>query len=107
MPTSIVLLVQNQHGYENLLRLLAIAYGESVVESGPRIGLADLAAHAGGLILLTGGADGPVGQLLLDGKEAAAGSLLQRLADAFAGRCYVELQRHGLESEAADRAGLP
>ena len=65
---------------------------------------------------LTGGADGPLGRLLQDGREADAEAMLDALEGAFAGRLYVELQRHGSEGEAitepsflalADRRGLP
>ena len=113
---AVVVLVQNGAGYANLLRLLALAYGLDDAQSDPRVALADLCTYADGLILLTGGPDGPVGRLLLEGRREAAESLVAQLRGAFADRLYVELLRHGLESEAAiepallaiaAKAGLP
>ena len=97
---AVVVLVQNAEGYANLLRLLAIAY-VTEAQSDPRVPLADLCAQSGGLILLTGGPEGPIGRLLLEGRREAAEVLVARLGEAFGDRLYVELLRHGLESEAA------
>jgi DNA polymerase III subunit alpha len=113
---AVVVLVQNPTGYANLLRLLALAYGLEEAQADPRVSLADLCTHACGLILLTGGPDGPVGRLLLEGRREAAEAVVAQLREAFCGRLYVELLRHGLESEAAiepallaiaAKAGLP
>ena len=65
-----------------------------------------LCAHAEGLIVLTGGPEGPVGRLLLEGRREAAMELVAQLQEAFADRLYVELLRHGLESEAATEPAL-
>ncbi|MGH6990909.1 MAG: DNA polymerase III subunit alpha, partial [Stellaceae bacterium] len=59
-----------------------------------------------GLILLTGGPAGPVGRLLGDGQGEAAGALLDRLAQMFPGRVYIELMRHGLTAEDRIEAAL-
>ncbi len=104
---SVVLLVQNAVGYRHLLKLLAIAYDAAVGGAGvPQVRVADLEAHSDGLILLTGGAEGPIGRLILDGKQANAEALLKRIAQLFPGRLYVELQRHGVEIEAATEPAL-
>ena len=94
---TLAVLVQNEAGYHNLLRLLAAAYLEG--EGDPRVSVDDLVAHGDGLILLTGGAEGPLGRLLDEGSKDAALALAERLAAAFPGRLYVELMRHGLEAE--------
>ena len=52
----IVLLAQNETGYNNLMWLSSNAYLECDAE--PHVTLAQLAAHADGLICLTGGALG-------------------------------------------------
>ncbi len=98
-PDSLVLLVQNEAGYANLLKLLAEAYLEGEASEAPQVSLDSLEAHAGGLIVLTGGPAGPLGRLLLEGRVDVAEELLRRLAAAFSGRLYVELMRHGLEDE--------
>src|SRR5262249_26889000 len=58
-----------------------------------------LAAHAEGLIALTGGPDGPVDRALRDSQHALAEARLTRLEEMFGNRLYVELQRHGLKAE--------
>src|SRR5699024_12816438 len=48
-----------------------------------------------GLLLLSAGAHGPIGQLLLEGKEAQADELAQWFAHHFPDRFYLEVQRAG------------
>jgi DNA-directed DNA polymerase III (polc) len=101
-PTSsVVLLVQTREGYANLLHLLHIAYTEPDSSEKPQVGVDALLRHADGLILLTGGPDGPIGRLLLEGKRDDAAALLARFAAAFPDRLYVEILRHGLADEDA------
>jgi DNA polymerase-3 subunit alpha len=105
----VVLLVQSAAGYRNLLKLVRVAqFGPDGDEAplSPQVGLDDLARHGEGLILLTGGAAGPVGRLLAAGQAPAAEALLLRLAKAFPGRLYVELMRHGAPEEKTTEAGF-
>ena len=76
----------------------------------PQLALDAIAAHAAGLILLTGGANGPLARLLAEGQKPEAERLLARLAEAFPDRVAMELQRHGHGQRAcagarSDRAG--
>ena len=110
-PTSdpVVVLVQSDAGYRNLLKLIRIAHfgapgAEAPLE--PQVRLGDFARHAEGLILLTGGPAGPVGRLLAAGQGPAADTVLVRLAEAFPGRLYVELMRHGLAVEKSTEPGF-
>lgn len=98
-PDSLILLVQNQTGYDNLLKLSKIAYMETVAPALPHIPLEALEKHAEGLICLTGGLSGTVSRLLAEGKKDLAKEALQKLAAVFPNRLYVELQRHGLIEE--------
>ncbi|MFQ5765336.1 MAG: PHP domain-containing protein, partial [Rhodospirillales bacterium] len=95
----LVLLVQDSAGYHNLLKLIRRAYLGDEDAHDAQVPPAALEEHAGGLIALTGGPDGPVGRLLQDGQNDAARALAERLKAAFPGRLYVELMRHGLNSE--------
>ncbi|MDA0963173.1 MAG: PHP domain-containing protein, partial [Proteobacteria bacterium] len=70
MPAPIVLLAQSDAGYMNLMQLNSRLYLDKAGQM-PQVTLSELAAHAGGLICLTGGADGPVGRLLQAGQGAA------------------------------------
>jgi DNA polymerase-3 subunit alpha len=92
-PAPVVLLAQDEAGFRNLMRLSSLNYLDCGAEL-PRIALDALAAHAEGLICLTGGADGPLGRLVQDGHPARAETLARRLAELFPGRLYVEIQRH-------------
>jgi len=102
----IVVLAQNDVGYRNLLKILAQAYLGDNTAAEPLVGLDELAAHAEGLLCLTGGAAGPLGRLLQDEQRDAAEALVERLVETFPGRLYVELQRHGLESERVTEPGF-
>ncbi len=90
---QIVLLVQNELGYRNLSALVTQSY-LAPERLTPYVTREELARYAGGLIALTGGIDGAVGRLLLDGQDAAAEAHLKELANLFFGRLYVEIARH-------------
>jgi DNA polymerase III subunit alpha len=98
-PEPVVLLVQDEAGWRNLLALVSAAYLESDGAEAPQVDLDKLARHSDGLILLTGGPAGPVGRLLGEGQGEAAAALLDRLAEMFPGRLYLELMRHGMATE--------
>ncbi|HEX9858319.1 MAG TPA: DNA polymerase III subunit alpha, partial [Paracoccaceae bacterium] len=92
-PAPLVLLAQNEAGYLNLMKLNSALY---IGKDGqlPQVTPDELAAHAQGLICLTGGAEGPVGRFLQAGQGARAQALMERLAAIYPNRLYVELQRH-------------
>jgi DNA polymerase-3 subunit alpha len=105
-PPQIPLLAQNEGGYLSLCKLLTADYLEVGPGDYPHVTGEKLAAHAGGLIALTGGPGGPINRLLLEGTRAAAEAALDRLAAMFPNRLYVELQRHGLAEERATEEAL-
>ncbi len=104
-PAHVVLLAQNEAGYNNLMKLNTDLYlgRDRAVEL---VTLDELARHSGGLICLTGGPDGPAGRLLRRGQRAKAEALMTRLAAAFPDRLYVELQRHPGEDGAPEAERL-
>ncbi|HET9067970.1 MAG TPA: DNA polymerase III subunit alpha, partial [Amaricoccus sp.] len=92
-PRPVVLLAQDETGFGNLMKLSSRNYldcGNAL----PHVTLAQLAAHAEGLICLAGGADGPLGALIEEGHAPRARALAGELAALFPGRLYVEIQRH-------------
>ncbi|MQY42620.1 DNA polymerase III subunit alpha [Epibacterium sp. SM1969] len=93
LPAPLVLLAQNEEGYEGLMRLSSCLYVDGDGQL-PQVSLDELRANAAGLICLTGGPLGPVGMLLQQGKRAEAEALMQQLKAIFPDRLYVELQRH-------------
>jgi DNA polymerase-3 subunit alpha len=95
-PAPMVFLAQNAVGYANLMKLNSCLYLDKQGTL-PQITVEELAAHADGVICLTGGPDGPVGRLLQGGQRPKAEGLVRRLAKIFGDRLYVELQRHPRE----------
>ena len=104
-PAPLVLLAQDEHGYENMMALNTCLYMRNDGQP-PHLALDELERHAEGIICLTGGPDGPVGRLLQGGQRPAAEDLMGRLAAAFDDRLYVELQRHPGEGGAPDAERL-
>jgi DNA polymerase-3 subunit alpha len=92
-PAGVVLLAQNEAGYENLMKLNSCLYLRTDGEL-PHVTVDELEQHSAGLICLTGGPEGPVGQLLMQGGRPAAEELMTRFKAIFGDRLYVELQRH-------------
>jgi len=105
-PDRIVLLVQSEEGYRNLLRLVSQSYLAGEAPNEPSIRRCDLAVASAGLLCLAGGSKGPVGRLLAEGQAEAAEAVLSELAAAFPNRLYVELMRHGTAEEARSEPGL-
>jgi len=105
-PDRIVLLVQSEVGYRNLMALTSHAFLDGEAGAEPALTLADLAKANEGLICLAGGAGGPVGHLIAEGQTEAAEAMLAQLKDIFPGRLYIELMRHGMPEEARSEAGL-
>ncbi len=112
----VALLAKDSDGYTNLMALTSKAFLENGVEGDPCVSFADLRAHAEGLLILTGGPDGPIDRAIANGDEPLARDRLEALAACAPQRVYVELQRHGLASEMrvepkllslADALGLP
>jgi DNA polymerase-3 subunit alpha len=105
MPT-IVLLAQNEAGYHNLTQLSTAAFLEVEGHEEPHVPWSKVVACAEGLILLSGGVDGPVDPLFAAGRVTEGRGTLERMREAFGDRFYVELQRHGLAVQAAAEPGL-
>ncbi|WP_292022524.1 DNA polymerase III subunit alpha [Maritimibacter sp. UBA3975] len=89
----VVLLAQNEGGYENLMKLNSCLYLDKHGAL-PEVMLEELERYSAGLICLTGGAEGPVGQRLQQGNRAKAQELMSWFHRVFGDRLYVELQRH-------------
>ena len=101
----IVLLAATREGYANLGRLFTMA--NAVDRRAPRLDPAHLAPHAEGLVLLTGGRDGPLTRLAHAGRHSEAQRLLRDWREWFgADGVYVELQRNFLQGDAARNRDL-
>ncbi len=103
---TIVLLAQSEAGYLNLSALSSMAFLEADGVEEPSAPWSEVVARSEGLILLSGGSDGPVDPLFAVGRAAEGQAALAAMAEAFGDRFYIELQRHGLASQAAAEPGL-
>ncbi|MGB1256593.1 MAG: DNA polymerase III subunit alpha [Thiolinea sp.] len=94
-----ILLCQNNTGYRNLTRLVSRAYLSGQINGEPRVRREWIAEFSEGVIALSGGRDGDVGQLLKDGHPNQAAARVREWQAVFPGRYYLELQRTGREDE--------
>lgn len=98
-PDKIILLVMNAEGYANIMKLMKLAYLDGPNMEKPQILMEHFTEHNAGLILLTGGVEGPIGRLLLTGQKEVAEQTLLELKKNFGNRLYMEISRIGLENE--------
>ena len=97
---KILLLVQSQKGYLNLCELLTRSWIQQDVKSHqPTVKWDWLAELSEGLIFLSGGQLGHIGQNLLLGNEEQAEKICNDFSRLFPNRFYVELQRAGRANE--------
>ena len=94
-PYHLILLAQNQAGYQNLLKLVSIAQLEGFYYK-PRIDKEVLSQYSEGLIALTACAQGEIPQLLFQGQIDQAREAVRWYQAQFPGRFYFELQSHDI-----------
>ena len=98
--SRLTLLAKIRQGYANLSRLFTLANGVDRRE--PRLDPEHLSAHAEGIVLLTGGSDGPLSKLMEQGHRLEAVELLRNYLDWYGGdSVYVELQQNFLKGDTA------
>lgn len=85
--------IQTQQGYHHLCQLITHSTLTNTGNLREKITLEQLLAAAPGLILTTGGMDGPLYGLLAQHKPEEAQEMLDVLNGAFQDRVYIELQR--------------
>ena len=96
--SRLVLLARTRQGYANISRLFTLA--NSVDRREPRLDPVHLPTHGEGVVLLTGGRDGPLSQLALDGRRQEARELLKKYMEWYGpGAVYVELQQNFLKGD--------
>ncbi|MBP7567829.1 MAG: PHP domain-containing protein, partial [Burkholderiaceae bacterium] len=105
LVSRVLLLVQNRQGYLNLCELLARGWTRNVVRAQAVCRLDWLHELGDGLILLSGGPAGPVGQAIAQGNDARAAEVALQLAGLFPHRFYLELQRAGRSDDEAQVTG--
>ena len=99
--SRLVLLCRNRAGYLNLTELVSRTYVEGQQRGLPILERAWLETHSEGLIALSGGRSGDIGQALLANKKELAAQLLADWQRLFPDSFYIELQRTGRPGEEA------
>lgn len=99
-PDKIIILVMNEDGYKNIMKLMKRSYLDNP-QRGERaqLKIEDLEELSDGLICLTGGPEGQAGRLILENRQEEAEEHIKRLHKIFGDRLYMEISRIGLESE--------
>ena len=97
----VCLLAMDRTGYQNLILLISRAYTEGQHLGQPFVNRDWLAGCADGVIALSGGATGDVGQALLGGKSDLARERARDWMALYPGRFYLELHRTGREGDEA------
>ncbi len=115
-PHHLILLCENNRGYQNLIKLVSSGYLEGFYYK-PRIDKELLAAHSDGLIGLSGCLNGEVSANLLANRYDAAEAAATELGDIFGPeRFFLEVQDQGLSRQRqiipdmlrmSHRTGLP
>ncbi|MEH6582829.1 MAG: DNA polymerase III subunit alpha [Halioglobus sp.] len=97
----ITLLAMNDAGYRNLTILISQAYTEGQYLGVPYVDKAWMESHAEGVIALSAGAAGDVGQALIAGKLDIARERARYWMNLYPDRYYLELHRTGREGDEA------
>ncbi len=93
------LLCQDHSGYLNLCRLLTLSYRQSTSRERVFVTHAQLFEYQQGLIALSGGMQGDIGQRLLAVQNEQAQQLLDRYRQHFDDRFVLQISRIGLPRE--------
>ena len=90
----LVLLVKNEEGYKNLVKLITLSHLEGFYYK-PRIDEETLAEYSSGLICLSGCIQGKIPKLILSKKFDEAEKLAQKYQEIFGpDNFYLEIQNH-------------
>ncbi len=102
----LILLCQNQTGYENLIKMVSRGFTEGFYTR-PRIDKELLEQHREGLIALSACLAGEIPSALLHGNYEKAKQTAEYFADLFGKEnFYLELQNHGVKEQMTVNRGL-
>ena len=90
---KVTALCKNHQGYLNLSHIISKAHLEKTDQDKCYASFDELCKHSDGLIILSGGLDGDIGQLVNENNIKAATARLENWLQNFAGNFYLEIQR--------------
>ena len=97
--SHLVLLCENQEGYQNLIKLDSEAFVRGFYYK-PRVDYETLKKYSGGLIALSACLSGDIPKLLLDGREQEARKMAETYIDIFGkDNFFIEIQDHGIPEQ--------
>nr|WP_294850156.1 DNA polymerase III subunit alpha [uncultured Sphingomonas sp.] len=102
----LVLLAQDERGYDNLVRLVSASHIDRPAHEDPHVRFDALDGATEGLICLTAGGEGAIARLFADGQADRAAAYADRLRGLFPNRLYVELSRRGNATEETAESAL-
>jgi DNA polymerase III subunit alpha len=103
----LTLLAATATGYRNLVKLSSAGFLEGYQRGKPSVDMAQMGAHADGVIALTGCLQSRFCQLLLEGRGADARAHADELVGAFgADNVYFEVQKNGLAAQDQANEGI-
>jgi DNA polymerase-3 subunit alpha len=93
-----LLLAENQVGFENLIKLTTLGWEKGYYYK-PRVSMEQIAQHAEGLVATSACLASPINQELLKGNPKAAQKIMREWASLFPGRYWIEWQMNGMEDQ--------
>lgn len=93
------LIAKNDQGYGNLMYLVSHSFLQRNNGLTPHITLDLLEKNSQGLIALSGGVDGIIGKALANDQNSKVTNLVNFLVKNFENDFYIEINRHGLQTE--------
>ncbi|MGB0452089.1 MAG: DNA polymerase III subunit alpha [Bacteriovoracaceae bacterium] len=94
----LILLCKNNQGYENLCKMLSLAYLEGFYYK-PRLDMELLNKYGDGLICTTACLKGEVGYNFFTDQDARAVSAINKLHERFGDDFYLEIQENGIPEQ--------
>jgi DNA polymerase-3 subunit alpha len=102
---NLVLLAKDHEGYQNLVYLSSKAFTEGLLHK-PRLDDEILSERSGGLIALSGGANGAVAHFLRQGDESRAREAAEKYRSIFGKDFYIEISDNGTDEGRSLTRGL-
>ena len=99
ISAPIVLLAMNKQGYINLTKLVSKAYVEGQVNGDPIVLFSWLEEFAEGIIALSGGLEGHIGNSILAGNKQLSESRIDFFKKIYKDNFFIEVQRTGKPNE--------